>query len=65
MTQPKSDEPQIDRIFTAANVAEKFAPSQSQVEESLFEPSELAVLRQFFDLLAEWNESQEGESKDE
>jgi hypothetical protein len=61
--QPKSDEPQIDRIFTGATVAEKFAPSQSQVEESLLESAELVLLRQFFDLLAEWNESQEGETK--
>jgi hypothetical protein len=63
--QPKKDERQIERIFPAASVAEKSAPSPSEAKEPVLELSELVHLRQFFDLLAKWNESQEGEPKDE
>jgi hypothetical protein len=61
--QQKKDERQSDRIFTGASVAEKSERNSSRAEESFIKPAELTLLLQFFDLLAEWNESQEGETK--
>jgi hypothetical protein len=60
--QQKKDERQSDRIFTGASIAES-VPTRSQAKEAFVEPSELTLLLEFFDLLAEWNESQEGETK--
>jgi hypothetical protein len=61
--QRKKDERQIDRISTGASAAEKSERNSPQEKESFIEPAELGLLRQFFDLLAVWNESQEGETK--
>jgi hypothetical protein len=61
--QQKNDERQCDRLFAGASVAEKSALNCSQEKETFIEPAELTLLLQFFDLLAEWNESQEGETK--
>lgn len=64
MIHPKKGVRQIERILAAAPVAEEPAPDSFQIKEPL-EPAELALLRQFFELLAEWDESQEGENGDE
>jgi hypothetical protein len=61
--QQKKDERPSDRIFAGTSVAEKSALNCSQEKETFIEPAELTLLLQFFDLLAEWNESQEGETK--
>lgn len=65
MIQPKKDERQIEQIFSAASVAANSAPSPSEAKEPVLDPTGLVHVRQFFDLLAEWNESEEGEPKDE
>lgn len=63
MIQQKKDEPQCDRIAASASVVQKSALNCSKEKETFIEPDELTILLQFFDLLAEWNESQEGETK--
>jgi hypothetical protein len=61
--QQKKDERPSDRTVAGTSVAEKSVPNCSQEKEIFIEPAELTLLLQFFDLLAEWNESQEGETK--
>jgi hypothetical protein len=61
--QQKKNERHRDRIFVDASVAEKSTLNCSLEKETFIESAEVALLLQFFDLLAEWNESQEGETK--
>ena len=63
MIQQKNDERHVDRIFVDASVAEKSTLNCSLEKETFIESAEVTFLLQFFDLLAEWNESQEGETK--
>ena len=55
MIQPPKDTGTVEQEFQASSVAS--GPGQSQISKQL-EPAELALLRQFFELLADWEESQ-------
>ena len=64
MIQPKKGEGKTERVLIiAAPVREDPAPDLTQVKEPLG-PAELALLQEFFELLAEWDESQKGEPRD-
>jgi hypothetical protein len=53
--QPTKGTGTVEQRFKASSAAS--GPDQSQIKEQL-EPAELALLRQFFELLADWEESQ-------
>ena len=61
MSQPEKAQGQTEQVLTAASVAEE---SKLHFDEPL-EPAELVLLRQFFELLAQWDDAVEGESRDE
>ena len=64
MVQTKKGEGKTEPVLIiAAPVREDSALDLTQVKEPLG-PAELALLRQFFELLAEWDEPQEGEPRD-
>ena len=63
MIQQKKDERHRERIFVDVSVAEKSTLNCSLEKETFIESAEVTLLLQFFNLLAEWNESQEGETK--
>ena len=61
MIQPTPGKRNVERISTATSIAEESARDLAQAKEPL-ESAELALLHQFFELLAEWDESQERET---
>ena len=64
MIQPKKGEGKTERVLIiTAPVREDSAPDLTQVKEPLG-PAELDLVRQFFELLAEWDEAQKGEPRD-
>ena len=63
MIQTKKGEQQFERV-PAASVAEECGLDQSYLKEPLGS-AELALLREFFELLAEWDESPRGETRGE
>jgi hypothetical protein len=53
--QPPKGSGTVEQRFKASSVASD--PDHTQINEQL-EPAELTLLRQFFELLADWEESQ-------
>ena len=61
---PKKSDENPERVIAAAFVAEQSPVGLGEVKTPL-DPSALALLRQFFELLAEWDEGHKGETTHE
>jgi hypothetical protein len=64
MIGPKRSDENPEPVITAASIAEQSSVHLSQMKAPL-DPAALASLRQFFALLAEWDEGHKGETKHE
>jgi len=64
MIGPKKSDENPERVIAAAPVAEQSSVSLSEVKTPL-DPAALASFRQFFELLADWDEGCKGETTHE
>jgi hypothetical protein len=61
---PKKSDENLECANSAAPLAEQLRVSLNKMETPL-DPAALASFRQFFELLAQWDEGREGETKHE